>query len=52
MQTPPSFYLKDDENTLNYILKFPKFYHQVKYLNQNTFPTNKLYQRYDVNYTF
>ena len=39
-----AFYFRDDRNTLNYNLEFPNCYHQVKYLNQDTFLRNKLYQ--------
>ena len=41
------FYLTDDPNALNYILEFPNCYHYVRYLSQDMFPINKLYQTYE-----
>ena len=42
------FYLTDDQNAINYILEFPNCYHQVKCLNQDKFPINKLHQTYEL----
>ena len=42
------FYLTDDQNAINYILEFPNCYHQVKCLNQDKCPINKLHQTYEL----
>ena len=45
-----ALYLTDDLKALNYILEFPNCYHQVKYLNQDTYPINKLNQTHELSY--
>ena len=52
MQTLPYFLFADDRTAFNYILEYPNGYHQVKYMNQDMFPVNKLYQTYELSIGF